>query len=155
MSAPTPSADDLAFVRQQTNGAAEFTDEQLSTLMGQWTSTAEDETVTLDLWAAAAMVMEYRLLASMEDPRTGSSQARSGDSQVQYRETGGSTWLLRSYIRRYWRNADPANRALVHPSGWRVVDAETSRRWQILLSPLRGLAINGPGVGVDALPWPR
>lgn len=148
---PTPSSDDLAWVRAQTNGATEYDDSQLTAVMEQWTCTDDDDgTVTLDRWAAAAMVLEGRLLAALQVPTTGVQQARSGDAVIEYHETGGSTWLLRTYIKRYWRQACPANRALMHPSGWRTLSVHSARRHALLLWPHSGIAINGPGFGIDS-----
>jgi hypothetical protein len=145
VSAPTPTADDLALIRQRTNGATNWTDESLAQLASEWTITADDDTVTLDLWAAAAMVLEYRLLQALENPVTGTAQARTGDALVGYRTAGASTYLLRSFIRRYWRAAHPANRARAHPSGWRTLDVQAASGWRRFLpATLEGAVVNGP-----------
>lgn len=159
----TITPDDLAWVRNQTNGAPGWTDDQLTVLCQQWTMQQEvdvdspliidssegilEPTITVpDLWAAAAMVFEYRLLGLLQVSTTGAIDVRTGDATYRYKTAGDASWLLRSYIKRYWQRADPANRELAHPSGWRTADIGMPARYRLGNVLFGSQIVNGPGL---------
>jgi hypothetical protein len=150
-------AGDLEWVRRETNGAPGWTDAMLTTLATDWTVRPRALALgmppppcpvagcELDLWATVAMVFEVRLLAALEDPRTGAVMVRTGDLHVQYADGGGSTSFLRSRIKRAWSRADPENREVGHPTGWRTVEVGVAHRYALRYPAFlpRSLVVNG------------
>lgn len=161
------TADDLSWLQAQTNGAkgpggnqpdGSWNDAGLTDLASQfivvpepdfvgsaWPPPADPAGYDPDLWATAALILDYRLTAWLEDPRQSAVSVRDGDAYTSYKSSAAATMLLRSIIKRYWRRADPYNREQVHPSGWRTVEVEAGQRYRLLARPLSGvLIVNGP-----------
>jgi len=134
----TITTDDLDFVRQQTNGAVGWDDDQLTLLAQAWLLHDENGALLTipDLWAAAALVLEHRLLKLIDSPSIGSSDFRTGDATYKFLGPDHSHQLLRAYIKRYWQRADQLNRALMYPTGWRTVGVALSERLRMVGSLL-------------------
>ena len=145
-----PTADDLAFVRSVTNDAPDWTDDQLTVLISNWTMLDVDgKTVIADRWAAAALVIEGILIKRTLDATQygDASSVKTQDVAVSWKVSSNAA--IRALANRYWRMADPDNRFLRMPNGWRTLDVGTADRADLVQWPFgRNLplsaVVNGP-----------
>lgn len=103
------SARDVEFVRVYTAGAKEYSDEQLCDLLSWWVCPDG----SYDLWAAAASILDLRLIGMVTDQIYAPSSAiTSGDLKVTYGAAGASTALMRTLATRFWSRACLDNRLI-------------------------------------------